>query len=344
MTASEQAATAASRTHARSSPDACSVLAEEAQASAFGTAARAIFWVALEQPGPWGRQATTESHLPAAFGAALDRACAGRGGRFVLVRRPAAHPDTRSGIRRCYVAWSGPGAFLLATTLVDTEPGAGHDGVAGPGGPESPGGLAALEGLDLAALAAGDARGVTASLPGLAAADPVLLVCTNGSRDVCCAVRGRPVAAAGHAAYPGRVWECSHTGGHRYAPTGVLLPWGRTLARLDDPAVPGLLEAATGGHLPAALLGPSHDRGWSALAPHAQAAESTVRELTGETDLVSLTARAEAEGAVRVEHRDGRAWRVDVERVEGSPRAESCGKAAVATWTWTTRVTDPASA
>ena len=305
--------------HATSQPQACSVLSEAAGASAFGTAAGATFWVALEQNGPWGRQAATGSHLPSELGAALDRSCAERGGRLILIRRPEGHADSpRTSRRRCYVAWAGAEPFLFAADL------------------RAPQDL--LE-LDLDALARGDLDAVTASLPHFEPSDPVLLVCTNGRRDVCCAVRGRPVAAGDNTAYPGRVWECSHTGGHRYAPTGILLPWGRTLARLDDPAARGLLGAADDGYLLAALLGPRHDRGASGLSPGAQAAESAVRAAIGETDLTAIgEARPTGPGVVEVSHRDGRAWLVDVERHEGSPRPESCGKAPVPPWTWSTTV------
>ena len=37
-----------------------------------------------------------------------------------------------------------------------------------------------------------------------------------------CALRGRPVAAAMDPLWPGRVWECSHLGGDRFAATAVL--------------------------------------------------------------------------------------------------------------------------
>ncbi len=305
------------------------MLADRARASTYGTASRAVFWVALEQNGPWGRQAASQSHLEPRLGVALEQACGGVGGRLILIRRPINHPDSgRPSPRRCYVAWSGPGAWLL-TSEVDS--------------PQD------LLGMDFAALARGDEVTVAASVPGLIRAEPVLLVCTNGRRDVCCAVRGRPVAAAGHTAYPGRVWECSHTGGHRYAPTGVLLPWGRMLAGLDHPAARDLLEAADDGRLPHELLGPRHDRGSSALAPVAQAAESAVRAAIGETDLGVLTALTTGAAAdapshsadhetVAVQHADGRSWLVDLDRDEGAARPDSCGKAWSPSWTWLTTI------
>jgi len=310
--------------HATSKPDACSVLSEAADASAYGTAAGATFWLALEQDGPWGRQAATESHLDPVFGGALDLACAERGGRLILIRRPGEHPDSHGLTRhRCYLAWAGRDPFLLTAEIASPEE---------------------LIGLDLEALSRGDRDGVSASLPLLEPADPVLLVCTNGRRDVCCAVRGRPIAAGDHTAYPGRVWECSHTGGHRYAPTGVLLPWGRALGRLDDPAARTLLDAADDGRLPPGLLGRRHDRGASALSPGEQAAESAVRAAIAETRLTALTAATSGEaGTVVVEHGDGRQWLVEVECCEGSPRPESCGKAPVASWTWSTTIHDAAA-
>ncbi len=111
---------------------------------------------------------------------------------------------------------------------------------------------AALLDLDYDALAEGDQAAVVASLPGASPAAPVLLVCTNGRRDVCCAVRGRPVALEASAHAPGRVWEASHTGGHRFAPTGVLLPFGATLARLDPTLCLDVLSSADAASCPSA--------------------------------------------------------------------------------------------
>lgn len=308
--------------HGTSAPDACSVMWDGADdASVYGTAAPARFWVALEQDGPWGRNAATQSHLPIAVGRALERSCSQLGGRLSLIRRPGQHPDQHREPRRCYLAWCGPDPFLLVVDIADDP-------------------TALLE-LDLAPLARGDRAAVLSAVPGARTCDPVLLICTNGRRDVCCAVRGRPVAAAGQAAYPGRVWECSHTGGHRFSPTGVLLPWGRTLARLTNATVVDVVTASNAGHIPRGMTGPWHDRGSSALRPRAQAAESSVRHLIGETDLDALDGSVQppAEGgAETVTHRDGRSWRVDLSITTGEPRANSCGTAALATRTWVTTV------
>ena len=60
-------------------PGSCS--AGWAGRSAFGTAPEASFWVALEQPGPWGRDAFTESHLDAGLGEQLASTATAHGGR-----------------------------------------------------------------------------------------------------------------------------------------------------------------------------------------------------------------------------------------------------------------------
>jgi hypothetical protein len=305
-------------------PEACSVRWDRAGASAYGTAAVAGFFVALEQPGPWGRNALRESHLGARLGEELETRCQERGGRFVLLRRPGSHPDT-GGPVTVLVAHAGAGdadAWLLQAVL------------------DAP---SRLLDLDWEALERGDRAAVAGSLPGASEAPPALLVCTNGRRDVCCATRGRPVAAAAADVAPNRVWESSHTGGHRFAPTGVLLPWGQTYARLDDGLAAAILEESRYGRTPAAALGPLHDRGRSALPPAAQCAEAAMRSRLGEVDLGALSSAVQdepvAEGGTQhvidvvdvvVRHRDGRAWVVGVSRrSSGDARPESCGKAPV---------------
>jgi hypothetical protein len=234
----------------------------------------------------------------------------------MLIRRPGGHAD-HGGPRRVLVAWAGPradDAWLLAADV------------------EAP---ADLHGLDWSALAEGDRTLVQASLPAAAEAPPQLLVCTNGRRDVCCAVRGRPLAAAAAELAPGRVWEVSHTGGHRFAPTAVLVPWGQTLARLDDSSADAVLRASDSGRLPRELLGAVHDRGRSPLSGPAQCAESHVRALVGETRLGALSAvppehTDDTAALIDVSHVDGRRWTLRVERrPSGRQRPESCGKAPI---------------
>lgn len=320
----------------------CSVAFDEAGVSAYGTAALARFFVAVEQPGPWGRDAATQSHLPAELGRALGQACGERGGRLTLLRRPGRHADDHAahthgasaadaGRITAYAAWAGATPWLLEARLDDP---------------------AVLLDLDYDALAEGDQDAVTASLRGASPAAPVLLVCTNGRRDVCCAVRGRPVALEASAQAPGRVWEASHTGGHRFAPTGVLLPFGATLARLDPTLCLDVLSRADTGELPERALGPLHDRGRSSLEPGAQVAESHLRHVLSETSLTALSTRPLAASdqlgldasattgthTYLVTHRDGRSWQVQCTSVAQDPLPESCGKAPVPVKAWSVTV------
>jgi hypothetical protein len=321
---SELAVGHASAGHGSSAPSACSVGFDRVGASAWGTAAQARFFVAVEQSGPWGPDAAAQSHLPPGLGPGISQACTSRGGRLSLIRRPGPHPDLRhGGGRMAYLAWAGTSPWLLRATVEDP---------------------AAVLDLDWDAMASGDMRGTQASLAGAEPAEPVLLLCTNGRRDVCCALRGRPVALAAGSARPGQVWEASHTGGHRFAPTGVLLPHGATLARLDEDLCTQVIDAAGAGALPLRTLTSLHDRGRSALDSAAQAAESFVRQHIGEAGLEAFSVAAlepQHPGSARheVRHRDGRRWTVVGGRVpRGTDGPESCGKPPVPILEWQLRL------
>jgi hypothetical protein len=291
-----------------------------------GTAPYAVAWVALEQNGPWGPRAFTDSHLDPEVGRALEEIAARHDVRPSLIRRPGRHADDQGvheHARRVLVAHTRPGASWLLEGSVD-EP-------------------AALLSTDWAALRDGDLEGVRRSLPSLRQTDrPHLLVCTNGRRDVCCAVKGRPIATGAASQRHDQVWEVTHTSGHRFAPTAVVLPAGTLHGRLDVPDALDLLRAADRGET---VIGGS--RGRSTWPPPAQAAELAVREqhgIVGLDDLRVCGHEEIASGAWETElrHRDGRSWRVHVTAEESSVgRPESCGKA-LKPMTWYARVTAPA--
>jgi hypothetical protein len=291
----------------------CSTLSEAAGEQLIGSAPRAAGWVALEQNGPWGARAFTASHLDRELGAALETAATMAGVRPTLVRRPGRHADEHRAVRhRLLVAHSLPGrTWLLSADVADP---------------------AEVLALDWRAVAEGDLAASRASLPSLRPVEePHLLVCTNGTRDVCCAVAGRPVAAAAALSHPGQVWEATHTSGHRFAPTAVLLPHGTLHGRLDGTTAGDLLDAAARSET--VLAG---TRGRSAWPPAGQVADHAVRLETGELDLDALTVSPAGDGWL-VRHRDGRSWRVAVgsEPVPGTERPESCGKAALPMVRWT---------
>ena len=107
------------------------------------------------------------------------------------------------------------------------------------------------------------------------------MVCCHSKHDVCCALRGRPVAAAMDPLWPGRVWECSHLGGDRFAATAVLLPHGLCYGRLDPDSGPAALKAFEHD-----TVVPEHLRGRSAFSRHVQAAQALAREAGRGSDAI----------------------------------------------------------
>lgn len=99
-----------------------------------------------------------------------------------------------------------------------------------------------------------------------------VLVCGHGRRDACCGRWGTllHVELAARSTDV-RVWRCSHTGGHRFAPTAITLPDGRAWAYADA----DLLDAVVRRTADLASI-TTHDRGSSALDPWAQVVERAV--------------------------------------------------------------------
>ncbi len=287
----------------------------------WGTASPAVFWLAVEQPGPWGAKAFTESRLDPQIGTTLQQDTVEAGGRALLIRAVGDHRKDNSGTpRRVYLAGRNPEGepWLLQGLFVDP---------------------AVLTRLPWDAIAAGDAEAARKTLPELNyCRTPVLLICTNGKRDLCCAVRGRKVAAYAAGQRAQLVWECTHTGGHRFAPTGLVLPSGATFARLTAPLAVSVVDAAQYGRLPSEVLGQTHLRGMAHLPGPAQAAEASVRATAGEPRVSALQvlglpheepSQAPPEGTsqsrYQVTHVDGRRWLAIVTAVTRPGPAVSCG-------------------
>ncbi|MEL7157225.1 MAG: sucrase ferredoxin [Actinomycetota bacterium] len=80
--------------------------------------------------------------------------------------------------------------------------------------------------------------------PSPAPARPAVLICTQGSHDVCCGADGVRFATEAEAALDVDVYRVSHTGGHRFAPTALTFPDGRMWADLDLDALRAILAEA----------------------------------------------------------------------------------------------------
>jgi hypothetical protein len=274
-----------------SRPDSCSVLSLSLGEPLPGSASHAQSWLLVEQPGPWGRFALRESRLDPEIGAELERRCAQAGVTALLVKRPGRAQMAR---RRVLAGCSRPGeAFLESLQLSSADE---------------------LLALDLEGLARGR------SLGGEPLDGPVYLVCTNGKRDACCARRGRPIAAALAAARPEATWECSHTGGHRFAGVLICLPDGLVYGRLDPESALRVVDAYERRQIE-----PAWFRGRSAYEGAVQAADAYLRmheRIRGLDDLVVVGGD---DGSVLLERHDGVRFAVRVRAGEAEPpRPSSC--------------------
>jgi hypothetical protein len=285
----------------------CATVSRDLDEPVAGTAATARTWLLVEQPGPWGAKALTSSHLDPALGRALERAAEGTGVRIALIRRPGRHADSGTpSLRRVYAAHTTPGNVWLHTATT--------------GDPRR------LLDLDFRALGRGDHRSFGAALQGAPhTGAPLALVCTNGKRDRCCALLGRPLAAELAASGVEGVWEVTHLGGHRFSPTVLVLPYGYAYGRADARSVTEVLDGVREDRIVVEGC-----RGSSAWERPGQAAELAVRR-TADEYAAGVLSVVRTDGAaprweVTVAHTDGRHWRVVVARGAATPpRPESCG-------------------
>ena len=148
-----------------------------------------------------------------------------------------------------------------------------------------------------------------------------VLVCTHGRRDRCCGSMGTALAAELDG-----VVRTSHTGGHRFAPTAVVLPYGTAWAFLDADALRRIRDRS--GPLDDLL---SRYRGCAGLpSSRAQVVERHAFAEIG-WDWLDWERRAVdlPDGRTRLEGRSPRgeeaAWEAHVERAGTTP-VPRCGE------------------
>jgi len=104
-----------------------------------------------------------------------------------------------------------------------------------------------------------------------------LLVCTQGSHDVCCGTDGVALAEWVEEHLDVEVFRVSHTGGHRFAPTAMTLPDGRMWAYLNESSVIEVVQTRSDA---ASVVGQC--RGWwGASTGPTQVAERAVFAVKG---------------------------------------------------------------
>ncbi len=137
-----------------------------------------------------------------------------------------------------------------------------------------------------------------------------LLVCTQGSHDVCCGLQGATLAAEATATHRDvEVFRVSHTGGHRFSPTAVTMPDGRMWGFVSNADLEMLVDQQG----PADRVA-HRCRGWiGAPLGAGQAAERAVFGLVS-WDLDSMERTVEVSAASPVAAGDAAplAWQVEV--------------------------------
>lgn len=287
----------------------CAALAEDAGEAMPGTAPRANGWVAIEQWGPYGHDALLDSHFPRPVGEWLKGQLAALTIKPLLIRPAGAHADTKGARapRRVFLASSIPGSSTLASFTIQ------H--------PDE------LYEVDFHAITAGR---IDQAYPGTQIeSEPLLLICSHAKRDICCAQRGRPIAKklarrlelAGMSPQQA-VWECSHIGGHRFAPVGLQLPHGWVHGRFDIEQAAAIFADAQVGR-----VSMQNARGRSSQDQPTQIAEIAARELADVTSIDSVNATALGDNRFHIAEQDGSQVEVEIEAVPtATPRPESCSK------------------
>ena len=267
-----------------SPPMRCSARSEEFDEPMIGTVDQRVRWLLVEDRSAWGEKAVRD-----VLGADLEAAAKQRGMRLLLIRRREGDPAA-DAVRRAILVDTGAGAMSVRTISDLGElPGLLDEPLADFGAPM---------------------------------ADRILLVCTNGKRDACCALRGRALVTALAADHGERAWECTHLSGHRFAGNLVCLPDGIVYGRVNATDGPRLADAYLDGRLDPALL-----RGRSAWPAPAQVAEQVLRQslgLEGVREVELVAAEVAGEGAVVTLSAAEGTHRFELVAEAGEPRIISC--------------------
>lgn len=216
----------------------CSQLALENEEQMAGTAVSAPVWVLLEYRQLWQARATEENTLPASVKKWLKEQLGMVNGRLQFIRQTPYQQRYR-----CFVAV--PDAHFPRLYRFDFAE------------------YEELLNIDLTAIVSGK----TQYTPYLIA-NPLFLVCTNGKRDRCCAKFGTALYQAFSEVAGTAVWQTTHLGGHRFAPTLMSFPEGVCYGQFSHDDILPLITAQQNNELYLPKL-----RGRASYSPIIQIAE-----------------------------------------------------------------------
>lgn len=249
-----------------------------------GTAVSSKVWLFLEVNQPWTAKATSDNTLPEPVQAWLAEKGGLVNGRLQFIKQPRGERTNWAFFVACF-ADTGSSVYRFDLASYDE-----------------------LFGLDLPAIVAEDTR-----YDAYRTDEPQILICTNGKRDVCCALHGVALLRALATANVPGLWETTHLGGHRFAPTLITLPDGVNYGRISPQDIPQLLT-----HLQNRTLWLEKLRGRVCYDAIVQVAEQFLREETAvfHLDAYQHTAtQAVSDGVWQVQFQsdDGQAHTLTVE-------------------------------
>lgn len=297
-----------------------------------GTAKAGRLFIALEHHYGWSHDILDGGVFGDEITDRLKHWLGQRGGALQLIRKPGRLGQGACAGVNVYIAHCVPATELteaeLAAALPVASEAAGSptekDNAETKKGPD-----VYLEHLivsDVTALMNIDIR-LGRPTPGATKVDhPLLLICTHGKRDRCCAIKGRPVAAALHNVYPDIVWETSHSKGHRFAPAVVLLPWNYSYGRLSAMAIKDVIDQAKQG-----VIAAEGCRGRGIFKPPQQVADLAARAHWGkwradDIATVKVLGKLDTSGStIRVTAIDGSIAEVVVRQIVTEGVVSSCG-------------------
>jgi len=232
----------------------CSAASAARGEGVLATASQVRGWLLVEVHGAWGRDAIHDSHLGAHLPEGWKADLQLRGIRAICIRPSLANrPEDTETARVFFVQGTRPGRTngVVWTRTLPTLAAVRH----------------VTDDLRLGADPVGWERHD----------ERVVLVCTNGKHDPCCATEGRPVVRHLRASRWGdQVWECSHIGGDRFAANVVVLPDSLYFGRMEPAEAEALLDEHAEGRIAADWY-----RGRSTLRFAEQAAEHALRGQLG---------------------------------------------------------------
>lgn len=280
----------------------CCQLSRRLQEPLLATAVHNTYWFLLEYDRPWAARATEENDLPRAVQEWLDaqlEATAGRGRVQFIKKPPGEQPADHLTFFVAHARQQQPRLYRFQLQRYED-----------------------LLSLDLSGLLAGEA-----GFEGLRHSESLFLVCTNGRRDRCCALRGLEIVEALKAVAGDAVWQTTHVGGHRFAPNILTFPDGTYYGRLEAQEAPAFVARQLQGEIDV-----EHLRGRACYTKPVQAADTFLRRETGIRALDALphvaTVNPQAnQYEAQFEAQDGTRYTVQLRRTPSDlPVYASCGK------------------